>query len=250
MEADGMRYLGAFFLGSWVVATLLTTCGCGSNTEASSEQAGGPAAAINGSDGPSLIGGAPAEPGKASDPALTDPRTGQQTDPLRPVVVIETSQGDITVQLDAEKADFTADNFLSYVEKGHYDQTIFHQVLENYVILGGGFGTDFSEKPGETTIYNQADNGLRNSRGTIAMARNPQIIDSATCQFFINVADNPQLDHQSDDSADTYGYCVFGKVVGGMEVVDAISRVEVRDTEQFERTPVQPVVIRSVRRIR
>jgi cyclophilin family peptidyl-prolyl cis-trans isomerase len=164
--------------------------------------------------------------------------------------VIETSQGDITVQLDAEKADITVDNFLSHVEKGHYDQTIFHQVLENYVILGGGYSVEFSEKPCETTIYNQADNGLNNLRGTIAMARNPQIIDSATCQFFINVADNPQLDYQSDDSADTYGYCVFGKVVGGIEVVDAISQVQVQDADQFERTPVERVVIRSIRRIR
>jgi cyclophilin family peptidyl-prolyl cis-trans isomerase len=245
-----MRYLGALFLGSWVFATLLTTGGCGSNTEASSDQAGGPAAAINGGDGPSLFGGDSAQSGTASGPDLAGSRAAPATDRLHPEVVIETSMGDIAVQLDAKKADFTVDSFLSYVEKGHYDQTIFHQVLENYVILGGGYSANFSEKPGETTIYNQADNGLRNLRGTIAMARNPEIIDSATCQFFINVADNPQLDHQSDSSAETYGYCVFGKVVGGMEVVDAISCVKVQDTEQFERTPVEPVLIRSIRRIR
>jgi peptidyl-prolyl cis-trans isomerase B (cyclophilin B) len=229
------------------VGTLLSACGCGSSTEASLDEAANPAAAING-PGTSDQSEAPATapPGEQRAPSLGQP----QRDPLHPVVVIETSKGNITVELDAEKADFTVDSFLSYVEKGHYENTIFHQVLENYVILGGGYTVDYAEKPTDTTIYNQADNGLKNVRGTIAMARNPQVIDSATCQFFINVVDNPQLDHQSPDSAETYGYCVFGRVLDGMEVVDSISRVEVQDTEQFERTPVERVVIRSIRRVR
>ncbi|HID78456.1 MAG TPA: peptidyl-prolyl cis-trans isomerase [Planctomycetaceae bacterium] len=223
-------------------AVLLMAAGCGSSEGGS--EAGGPQVPVAAVNGPKAE--QPPASAQAAGPALSAPRP----DSLHPVVVIKTSMGDVTVQLDAQRADCTVDNFLSYVERKHYDGTIFHQVFRNYVILGGGYTPEYVEKPAGAEIYNQANNGLRNLRGTIAMARDPRIIDSATCQFFINVADNPHLDHQSPDSAETYGYCVFGKVIDGMEVVDAISRVPVRDTEQFECTPVEPVVIHSIRRVR
>jgi cyclophilin family peptidyl-prolyl cis-trans isomerase len=150
-------------------------------------------------------------------------------------------------------------NFLDYVDSGFYDQTIFHQVLKNYVIIGGGYSSQFIEKQAGTEIRNEAgDRGARkNLRGTIAMARRPNKIDSSTCQFFINVSDNPQLDYRPPKSGvarvDDYGYCVFGKVVEGMEIVDKISGVAVGDKRvgknEFERTPDKPVLITSVRRV-
>ena len=154
------------------------------------------------------------------------------SDPQHPVVLIETSLGNITVRLDAEKAPLTVDNFLSYVNAGHYDQTIVHQVYKGQGFLAGGYGTNLVEKPGRTPIRNEAHNGLKNRRGTIAMVRLPDAIDSATCQFFINVADNPALDYK-DRTPEGYGYCVFGKVTDGMDVVDKIGNAQVHDTPRL-----------------
>jgi cyclophilin family peptidyl-prolyl cis-trans isomerase len=171
-------------------------------------------------------------------------------DSKHPVVVIETSLGNITVELDAENTPITVNNFLSYVDDGHYDQTIFHQVSKEYpqVVIGGAFAPDLTEKPTRTPIYNEANDQLKNRRGTIAMARQPDAIHSATCHFFFNLTDNEVLD-QKDRTLEGYGYCVFGKVVDGMDVVDNIGNVEVHNTEQFERIPVRPVVITSIRRL-
>ncbi len=166
-----------------------------------------------------------------------------------PVVEMVTSFGAITFQLDAEKAPLTVDNFLHYVERGHYDGTIFDQVYANQGILGGLFTPDFAAKPTRTPVRNEADNGLTNSRGTIAMVRDADAIDSATAHFFINVRDNPFLDHQ-DRSVEGFGYCVFGQVTDGLDVVDRIAEVEVTQTEHFDQTPVKTVLIESVRRIR
>jgi cyclophilin family peptidyl-prolyl cis-trans isomerase len=166
-----------------------------------------------------------------------------------PVVEIETSKGTITVELDRKNAVNTVDTFLSYVGAGFYNRTIVHQVFKDQAILAGGYDTNMVAKPARTQIFNEASNGLKNLRGTIAMSRWPDVIDSATSQFFINVADNKALDYK-DRTPQGYGYCVFGKVTKGMEVVDAINAVELRDTTTLERTPAVPIVVMAIRRIR
>jgi len=201
----------------------------------------------NSSPTTSIGGSSDATPteGGSSGPALHKP----DSDPQHPVVLIETSLGNMTIRLDAEKAPLTVDNFLFYVDAGHYDQTIVHQVYKEQGILCGGYGVNLVEKPARTSIRNEAHNGLKNHRGTIAMVRQPDAIDSATCQFFINVADNPALDFK-DRTPEGYGYCVFGTVAEGMETVDKITDTPVHDTTEFERTPIRPVIVKSVRRTR
>jgi len=142
-----------------------------------------------------------------------------------PQVVLHTNMGDITLELDAVKAPKSTANFLQYVKDKHYDGTVFHRVIKDFMVQGGGFTRDLSEKPTRTPIQNEADNGLSNMRGTVAMARTGDP-NSATAQFFINVVDTPRLDHVSKDSGATWGYAVFGKVVKGMEVVDRIRAVD------------------------
>ena len=166
-----------------------------------------------------------------------------------PIVALKTSLGEVTLKLDAKRAPRTVNNFLHYVHSGHYDQTIFHQVQEGYVVLGGSYAADLTEKDGRYAISNEADNGLKNVRGTIAMARQPDEIDSATCQFFINLADNPNLDHHGE-TPEEYGFCVFGEVIKGMDVLDRMSRVEVEATEQFEQLPVETVLLETARRVK
>ncbi|MDA7979577.1 MAG: peptidylprolyl isomerase [Pirellulales bacterium] len=170
-----------------------------------------------------------------------------------PRVVISTNMGEFVVELDAEKAPITVQNFLDYVDEAHYDNTIFHQVFGDAIVLGGGFTPDFKRKPERPAIYNEADNGLKNLRGTVAMARLPGTIDSATCQFFINTADNPSFDHQSrDGDPEEYGYCVFGRVVKGMGVIDKLAATDVADREEggieFPSVPTRTVRIDSIRR--
>lgn len=156
-----------------------------------------------------------------------------------PVVVIATSLGDITVALDAAKAPLSVENFLAYVKAGHYDGTIFHRVIKGFMVQGGGMTPDMSEKPTRPPIKNEAANGLKNERGTLAMARTAQV-DSATSQFFINTGtNNGFLDHKVRD----YGYAVFGKVVGGMNIVDKIEGVKTQPGD----VPVEPVIIKSIR---
>jgi len=170
---------------------------------------------------------------------------------LHPDVLITTSLGEITVRLDREKAPLTVENFLvGYVERLHYDNTVFHRVEEGFMVLGGGFTPDLAAKPTRTPVYNEAPNGLKNTRGTIAMARDPADRHSATCQFFFNLVDNPELDQQGRESDEEYGYCVFGKVVSGMEVVDRIAQVKVRESNGFKMLPAETVAIKSIRRIR
>ncbi|HEX5447471.1 MAG TPA: peptidylprolyl isomerase [Pirellulales bacterium] len=166
-----------------------------------------------------------------------------------PTVVLETSLGRLTIKLDPQAAPRTVNNFLHYVESGFYNQTIFHQVEPGYVILGGGYTADLAEKPARYPIPNEATHAQQNRRGTLAMARQPDSIDSSTCQFFVNLTDNFQLDHRGDTPAD-FGYCVFGEVVEGLEVLDQIAGVEVQATEQFERLPVETVLIESAYRLR
>jgi peptidyl-prolyl cis-trans isomerase B (cyclophilin B) len=161
-----------------------------------------------------------------------------------PVVLMKTSMGDIKIELDKAKAPITTENFLMYVNKKFYDGTIFHRVIPNFMIQGGGFDKDMTQKKTEAPIKNEADNGLKNTTGTIAMARTSDP-NSATAQFFINTKDNAFLDHR-DDSVQGYGYAVFGKVIDGMDVVNKISAVPTTTKMPHQNVPVTPVVIESV----
>jgi cyclophilin family peptidyl-prolyl cis-trans isomerase len=168
----------------------------------------------------------------------------------RPVIKIETSLGDITVQLDAVKAPGTVRNFLNYASDRFYDNSLVHFVDPGKMIVGGGYSAERKAKAPGTPIRNEAHNGLKNVRGTIAMTRNPAQIDSATSQFFINLADAPQRDH-TGDAADTYGYCVFGEVIDGLDVAEKISQAPTTDQgSDLAQTPDPPVVIKSVRVVR
>ncbi len=161
-----------------------------------------------------------------------------------PIVMINTSMGMITLELNGAKAPKTVENFLAYVKAGHYDGTIFHRVIADFMIQGGGFDIKMVQRPTRPPIANEADNGLPNARGTIAMARTPDP-HSATAQFFINLKDNPFLNHTSKD-AKGWGYAVFGKVTQGMEVVDAIGRVKTGSRGMFRDVPLEDVVIKSI----
>jgi cyclophilin family peptidyl-prolyl cis-trans isomerase len=163
-----------------------------------------------------------------------------------PKVLIKTSKGDVTLELFADKAPVTVKNFLSYVDEKFYNGTIFHRVIKNFMIQGGGFTPEFLEKAAKPPIKNEAANGLKNLRGTIAMARTDEI-DSATCQFFINHIDNPGLDHK--DNTEHFGYAVFGKVVSGMDVVDAIALVPTMTKGMHENVPRETITIISISRI-
>ncbi len=162
-----------------------------------------------------------------------------------PTVVMETSLGTIEIELYQDKAPITVKSFLGYVNDSFYNDTIFHRVIDNFMIQGGGFTADMKQKTAKDPIKNEASNGLKNERGTVAMART-NIIDSATCQFFINLVDNSSLDHK-DTTARGYGYAVFGKVTTGMDVVDKIRAVKTGSKEHHQNVPIEPVIIKSVR---
>jgi peptidyl-prolyl cis-trans isomerase B (cyclophilin B) len=158
-----------------------------------------------------------------------------------PRVILETTKGNIVIALDAEGAPTSVENFLGYVEAGFYDGTIFHRVIDGFMIQGGGFTSDMSQKATRDTIQNEADNGVKNKRGTVAMARRPDP-HSATSQFFVNTVDNAFLDHQSK-TPQGWGYAVFGEVVEGMDVVDAIAKVKTGRHGSMGDVPTEPVVI-------
>lgn len=162
-----------------------------------------------------------------------------------PVVTIDTSLGKIKVKLNPEKAPISSENFLKYVDKKFYDKTIFHRVIKDFMIQGGGHTADLKEK---STLFapitNEAKNGLSNLRGTIAMARTNDI-NSATAQFFINVVDNQRLDHKSEDR---YGYAVFGEVIEGMDVVDKIREAKTKTVGDYADVPEKVIVIKSIRK--
>ena len=220
---------------SLAVIAIAGTAGCGSGGgEDDSSSAQNPVTAAIAGSGTSPTGAKSTQPTE---------------DPLHPIVLLDTTLGKVTVELDAEKAPLTAGNFLHYVDEGFYDQTIFHQALPGDIVLGGGYTDDLSEKKPEMPIRNEAHNGLKNTRGTLAMVRRPDSTDSATSQFFFNLADNPRLDYQGR-TEDKYGYCVFGRVIDGMDVIEKIGQVDVEDTPEFPSKPVKTVLIKSARRIR
>ena len=161
------------------------------------------------------------------------------------VVELKTSEGKIRIELWVDKAPISVKNFLDYVEEGFYNGTIFHRVIDNFMIQGGGFTADMVPKKPHQPIKNEAANGLKNENGTIAMART-NVVDSATCQFFINVKDNDFLNHR-DNSPSGFGYAVFGKVIEGMEVVDKIKKVPTTTIGANQNVPVKPVVIENAR---
>lgn len=157
------------------------------------------------------------------------------------MITFKTNKGDIVIELDRDKAPKTCENFEQYVRDGHYDGTIFHRVINNFMIQGGGFLADMSQKETRDPIENEANNGLSNAAGSIAMART-MAPHSASAQFFINVKDNNFLDYPGQDG---WGYCVFGKVTDGMDVVEAIKGVETTNRAGHSDVPVDPVVIES-----
>ncbi len=222
------------WLGLFACLPLL---GCGHG----SDGAAPPTAAL----GESAPEGAPAAKAPADSPSPRNP----PSDPRHPVVVIETSQGNVTLQLDREKAPLTVENFLSYVRASYYDGTIIHQVYKGQGIVGGGYDAKGVAKSARTPIRSEAENGLKNRRGTIAMVRLPRAIDSATSQFLVNVADNEALDFRNR-TPEGYGYCVFGQVIAGMDVVDKINQAPTRDTADIDRTPIERIVVKSMRQIR
>ena len=157
------------------------------------------------------------------------------------MITIKTSHGDIGVELFDDKAPITCENFRQYVAEGHFDETIFHRVIPNFMIQGGGMDENLSSKKTRAPIKNEANNGLSNKRGTLAMARTG-VVDSATSQFFINLRDNTFLDHGTRD----FGYAVFGQVSSGMDVVDAIAGVRTGNRAGHQDVPVEPVTIVTV----
>jgi peptidyl-prolyl cis-trans isomerase B (cyclophilin B) len=235
MEAPAVQAITKSILAFLLTVALLGQTGCQKGGDSATT------AAVNGASSDK----AAAKTADGSTPAKSD------QDPLHPVLLIETSMGGFKVRLDGEKAPLTVDNFLTYVSSQHYDQTIFHQVLKEYpkLALGGAFLPNLTEKKTRTPVRNEAHNGLKNRRGTIGMARRADNPDSATCHFYVNLADNEMLDYK-DRTPEGYGYCVFGEVTEGLDVVDKIVQAPVRDTDKFERLPTESIAIKSIRRIR
>lgn len=163
------------------------------------------------------------------------------TEKKHPVVLLKTSEGDIKIELDQEKAPETVKNFLAYVRKGFYNDTIFHRVIDGFMIQGGGFTKTMDQKPADKPIKNEADNGLKNVRGSLAMARTSDV-NSASAQFFINLSDNDFLNFTAK-TPQGYGYAVFGKVTEGMDVVDKIRKTKTGTQSVHRDVPVVPVVI-------
>jgi peptidyl-prolyl cis-trans isomerase A (cyclophilin A) len=196
-------------------------------------------------------GTAPAKPA-AKAPAKAAPAKKAEAPPADAAkatatkVLIKTNLGDMTVELYPEKSPKSVENFLAYVNSGFYDGTVFHRVIDNFMIQGGGFTRDLHQKPTKPAITNEAKNGLSNLRGTLAMARTGDP-NSATAQFFVNVVDNPRLDFTSDANGATWGYAVFGKVTSGLDVVDKIKAVPTGAQGPFKSdVPVTPVVIEKI----
>jgi peptidyl-prolyl cis-trans isomerase A (cyclophilin A)/peptidyl-prolyl cis-trans isomerase B (cyclophilin B) len=187
---------------------------------------------------------APAKP--AADAAKAAAPGDAAIASTHPKVLIKTNLGDMTVELYEDKAPKSVENFLQYAKDGFYDGTVFHRVIDGFMIQGGGFTRDLTQKRTRAPVHNEANNGLSNMRGTLAMARTSDP-HSATAQFFINVVDNKRLDYVSDANGMTWGYCVFGKVIEGLDVVDKIKAVPTAAQGPLPRdVPTTPVVIEKV----
>ncbi len=236
-----MKLLKIFLLSA-LMAGLILSLGCGSSPEPESKVEEAESVPPPKEAEPEA---APVETAKLEVPKPEPPAPPKPKVKEKPVVVMETSKGTIKIELDEERAPGTVANFLEYVDDKFYDGTIFHRVMPNFMIQGGGFGPDMNEKPTREMIKNEATNGLANLRGTIAMARRPDP-HSATAQFFINHKTNQALDKQH--SQDGWGYCVFGKVTEGLDVVDAIAQVSTGTKGGHGNVPIAAVTIKTVRR--
>jgi len=193
----------------------------------------------------SVVTAQSADPPKSPAPAKS-PAPGASA-AKAPRVLMKTSLGEITIELYPDKAPITVKNFLDYVDAKFYDGTIFHRVIPGFMNQGGGFTADMQQKPTRAPIKNEAGNGLKNTVGTVAMARTG-VVDSATAQFFVNTADNAFLDHR-DETAPGFGYAVFGKVVNGIDVVKKIAAVPTANKGGLQNVPVTAIVIESVRMV-
>lgn len=227
-----MRRL-TYFWSNLLVLMLLACAGC------SSEESELPQAAMDQASG---SGGALA----ASTPVDAE----VEFDNEYPVLAIATSRGTIKVKLDAVRSPLSADSFLWSAANGRFNGTIFHQVEDGYIVAGGEYDKNLERLPSSMTIRNEADNGMSNKRGTVALTRDPSMIDSSSGSFFFNLTDNAHLDHKSAESADKFGYCVFGEVIEGMEVLDKIGAVQVSAQGDLAQVPLEPIEIQSIKRLR
>ena len=244
---------------AWILSSLLLLAplGCGGSAE---EPAGTTAAIGSGtaSTGPvasvpstvEISTSSPYTGEHGTPPVAYQPNTPRPTGELHPQLLIKTSMGDITVELDSEASPMTVENFITYVSDGFYDETVFHYVEQGYMISAGGFKENGESEETRAYVLNEAHNGLKNERGTLAMARDPQYKHSAAAQFFINLVDNESLDHKSDESDEAYGYCVFGKVINGMDVVDKIAAAKVTNDDVFVKRPVESITINAIERLK
>ncbi len=220
-----------------LVSSVLLSCSDGSSNP--------PAQPAGSSTAPAPAKIEPAAAPSSTRPGLETPADAQTQPPV--YAMIETSMGDIVLELNRHKAPISVENFLSYVDQGFYDGTIFHRVISTFMIQGGGFTQDMTKKEPGPPITNEWRNGLTNQRGTIAMART-SAPDSATCEFFINVKDNPALDRPRPRTGNA-AYAVFGRVVAGMDVVDAIKMVETGPKGGHANVPILPVTIEKLKRL-
>lgn len=186
------------------------------------------------------------EPRSASSTATAVSVPGTKPSRTHPVVLVETSEGKFRLELWPDQAPVTVANFLRYVDEGFYDGTVFHRIIGGFIVQGGGFTTRMEQKKPHEPVRNEAKAALRNLRGTVAMAR-MDAPDSATCEFFINLADNNSLNH-TDDTPSGFGYAVFGRVIEGIEVVDKIGQVPTTAAGKLQDVPIQPVVIKRISR--
>ena len=225
---------------------LVALGGCGS----SSDEQSLPTASIPASDKSDELDSS--SPGVTNAPELKSAATPPKPQrDLHPEVQIKTNLGQIRLQLDAKKAPQTVENFLeNYVDRDHYQGTVFHYVESEFIVIAGGYTADLKPKNTRAPIRNESRGAAKNVRGTVAMARDPQYADSATSHFFFNLVDNPSLDYQESDEEVNEGYCVFGKIIDGMDVVTRIAAAKVHDVEGFPNVPVEPVVIESISRVK
>lgn len=238
--ARGHVWLG-WGLGTTLAVSLalVSLVGCGGSAATSTTpEPGAPATAQ-----------AEAQPAAGAVTAVSN-TARQPTKPADPTVVLHTTQGDIKLRLFAQQAPRTVENFLeNYANRGFYEKTIFHHVESGVMLIGGGYTAELEAKPTRTPIFNESRNGLSNRRGTIAMIREPDSPHSATSQFFINLADNPNFDFRDGDEEDPLGYCVFGEVIEGMDLVDRIAKQPTASQAEFAKIPSPPVAIVGVERL-
>jgi cyclophilin family peptidyl-prolyl cis-trans isomerase len=235
-----MRTEAFFGLGLLLILVLVLCAGCGDSDEPSSGDGGNSDSETNGADTGNDTNN---EDSREISGELVIPTSYDS--PLTRIAV-KTNHGEFTLELDKESAPYTTQNFLNYVQTGFYNNVLIDQVEVGEVVYGGSFNSAGEEKLTNHTVPNEADNGKSNVRGTISMFRDPARKDSATNRFFINLSDHGELDHQ-DETHEGFGYCVFGRVIVGMEIVDAIAQVSVEERDGALGWPVEPVVIESMR---